>query len=103
MAEHPLADVRSRTRTHHAIELGFQVGRDYIHGSLRALTEPMWSNDFLAIWGLKGKAIFAAGAVLQILGMVGLAFGAWAAVLVLIGLLLYEHAHISAAQSVPLA
>ena len=23
----------------HAIELGFQVGRDYIHGSLRALTE----------------------------------------------------------------
>ncbi len=31
--------------------------------SLRALTEPMWSNDFLAIWGLKGKIIFAAGAV----------------------------------------
>jgi hypothetical protein len=27
---------------------------------LRALTEPMWSNDFLAIWGLKGKVIFAA-------------------------------------------
>jgi hypothetical protein len=25
---------------------------------LRALTEPMWSNDFLAIWGLKGKTIF---------------------------------------------
>nr|MDQ6892500.1 hypothetical protein [Acidobacteriota bacterium] len=24
--------------------------------ALRALTEPMWSNDFLAIWGLKGKA-----------------------------------------------
>jgi len=46
---------------------------------------------------------FAAGAILQILGVVGLAFGAWAAVLVLIGLLLYEHAHISAAQSVPLA
>lgn len=31
--------------------------------ALRALTEPMWSNDFLAIWGLKGKIIFAAGAV----------------------------------------
>ncbi len=30
---------------------------------LRALTEPMWSNDFLAIWGLKGKTIFAAGGV----------------------------------------
>jgi hypothetical protein len=25
---------------------------------LRALTEPMWSNDFLAIWGLKGKTLF---------------------------------------------
>ena len=30
---------------------------------LRALTEPMWSNDFVAIWGLKGKTIHAAGAV----------------------------------------
>src|SRR5262249_40322285 len=30
---------------------------------LRALTEPMWSNDFVAIWGLKGKMIFAAGEV----------------------------------------
>lgn len=25
---------------------------------LRAATEPMWSNDYLAIWGLKGKTIF---------------------------------------------
>jgi hypothetical protein len=25
--------------------------------ALRALTEPMWSNDFLAIWGLKAKAL----------------------------------------------
>jgi hypothetical protein len=31
--------------------------------ALRALTEPMSPNDFLAIWGLKGKTIFAAGAV----------------------------------------
>ena len=31
--------------------------------ALRALTEPMWSNDFLAIWGLKGKTIFAAGGI----------------------------------------
>ena len=30
---------------------------------LRALTEPMWSNDFLAIWGLKGKTIFFSRAV----------------------------------------
>ena len=27
--------------------------------ALRALTEPMWSNDFVAIWGLKGKTIHA--------------------------------------------
>jgi hypothetical protein len=26
--------------------------------TLRALTEPVWSNDFLAIWGFKGKTIF---------------------------------------------
>jgi hypothetical protein len=31
--------------------------------ALRALTEPMWSNDFLAIWGLKGKTIHSAGEV----------------------------------------
>jgi hypothetical protein len=30
---------------------------------LRALTEPMWSNDFIAIWGLKGKTIFGSGAL----------------------------------------
>ncbi|HEY1435088.1 MAG TPA: hypothetical protein VGG65_06910 [Thermoanaerobaculia bacterium] len=28
--------------------------------ALRALTEPMWANDFIAIWGLKGKTIFLA-------------------------------------------
>ena len=28
--------------------------------ALRALTEPMWANDFIAIWGLKGKTIFGA-------------------------------------------
>jgi len=26
--------------------------------AVRALAEPMWSNDFLAVWGLKGKTIF---------------------------------------------
>jgi hypothetical protein len=31
--------------------------------SLRSLAEPLWSNDFLAIWGLKGKTIFAAAAI----------------------------------------
>jgi len=31
--------------------------------ALRALTEPMWSNDYLAIWGFKGKTLFGAGGV----------------------------------------
>jgi hypothetical protein len=30
---------------------------------LRALTEPMWSNDFVAIWGLKGKIIYASSSL----------------------------------------
>ena len=42
---------------------------------LRALTEPMWSNDYLAIWGLKGKTIFAEGrGAAQLLGSSDLAF-----------------------------
>ena len=30
---------------------------------LRALTEPMWATDFLAIWGWKGKVIFGSGSL----------------------------------------
>jgi hypothetical protein len=30
---------------------------------LRALTEPMWSNDYVAIWGFKAKTIWAEGAI----------------------------------------
>ena len=26
--------------------------------TVRSLSEPMWSNDYLAVWGLKGKTIF---------------------------------------------
>jgi hypothetical protein len=37
-----------------AIVLGIAV---YV---LRALTEPMWANDYIAIWGLKGKTIYGA-------------------------------------------
>lgn len=31
--------------------------------AVRALTEPIWSNDYLAIWGLKGKTLFAERAI----------------------------------------
>lgn len=30
---------------------------------LRAMTEPMWSNDYVAIWGFKGKTIHGANGV----------------------------------------
>ena len=46
---------------------------------------------------------FAAGVVLQILGVTLASFGAVAALLVLAGLFFYERAHIGAGQSVPLA
>ena len=45
---------RSRTLLTVLIVLGVAVY------ALRALTEPMWANDFIAIWGLKGKTIFGA-------------------------------------------
>lgn len=32
---------------------------------VRSLAEPMWSNDFLAVWGLKGKTIFGDAAIPQ--------------------------------------
>jgi hypothetical protein len=31
--------------------------------ALRALTEPMWANDYVAIWGFKGKTFFSEQAV----------------------------------------
>ena len=31
--------------------------------ALRALTEPMWANDYVAIWGFKGKTFFAERAI----------------------------------------
>ena len=49
-------------------------------------------------------AAFLAGVLLQLIGATGVSFGPVAsAVLILIGLLVYEHAHVGAAQSVPLA
>jgi hypothetical protein len=32
---------------------------------VRSLSEPMWSNDFLAVWGLKGKTIFGDSGIPQ--------------------------------------
>jgi len=46
---------------------------------------------------------FAAGVILQLIGAATVAFGAEAAVFALLGLLLYESAHIGAGQAVPLA
>jgi Ni/Fe-hydrogenase subunit HybB-like protein len=46
---------------------------------------------------------FAAGVILQLLGLASMTFRAEAAVLMLLGLLLYEHAHVGAGQAVPLA
>ena len=33
--------------------------------AVRALSEPMWSNDFLAVWGLKGRTIFGDSGIPQ--------------------------------------
>ncbi|MEO8430491.1 MAG: hypothetical protein ABI592_03200 [Acidobacteriota bacterium] len=41
---------------------GALVGIGVALYALRALTEPMWANDYLAIWGLKGRTLFASGA-----------------------------------------
>ena len=46
---------------------------------------------------------FAAGVILQLLGLINLSFRVEATVLILLGLLLYEHAHVGAGQAVPLA
>ncbi len=43
--------------------LGAFVALGVVLFLLRALTEPMWSNDYIAIWGLKAKTIHAAGTV----------------------------------------
>jgi hypothetical protein len=40
--------------------LKFLIVAGVVLYALRALTEPMWANDFIAIWGLKGKTIFGA-------------------------------------------
>jgi Fe-S-cluster-containing dehydrogenase component/formate-dependent nitrite reductase membrane component NrfD len=51
----------------------------------------------------KYRIEFAAGVILQLLGLVSTPFRAEAAVLMLLGLLVYEHAYVGAGQAVPLA
>ena len=46
---------------------------------------------------------FAAGVILQLVGLINLAFRPEAAAMIVLGLLLYEHAHVGAGQAVPLA
>jgi hypothetical protein len=48
-----------------ALSLGLLLATGVVLYVLRALTEPMWSNDFLAIWGLKAKTIFFVRALPQ--------------------------------------
>jgi len=55
----PLESWNSRPAAHLVLSLLVVLGVALY--ALRALTEPMWSNDFVAIWGLKGKAIFLSG------------------------------------------
>jgi Fe-S-cluster-containing dehydrogenase component/formate-dependent nitrite reductase membrane component NrfD len=51
----------------------------------------------------KYRIEFGAGVILQLLGLVNTPFRAEAAVLMLLGLLVYERAHVGAGQAVPLA
>ena len=51
----------------------------------------------------KYRIVFAAGVILQLLGLLALSLRPEAAILILLGLLFYEHAHVGAGQAVPLA
>ena len=53
--ESPIVEARTPGLLLSLVALGVAVY------ALRALTEPMWANDYIAIWGLKGKTIFGAG------------------------------------------
>jgi len=58
----PLGEGRGEGRTTSRILLALLLLGVALY-ALRALTEPMWSNDYLAIWGFKGKTIFSARAL----------------------------------------
>ncbi len=50
-------DIRSRPSPAALLLLALTLAGVAIY-AVRSLAEPMWSNDFLAVWGLKGKSIF---------------------------------------------
>lgn len=49
--------LRVRARTGAAL-LGLVAGAAWLTFLVEALGEPMWSTDYLAMWGLKGKTVF---------------------------------------------
>ena len=57
----PAAERTAESRGSLRLLLWFAIVLGVVLYALQALTEPMWSNDYLAIWGLKGKTIFGAG------------------------------------------
>jgi hypothetical protein len=59
----PIGEDASEVRRRLALLLGGIALLGVVLYVLRTLTEPMWSNDYVAIWGLKGKTIHAAGEV----------------------------------------
>jgi Fe-S-cluster-containing dehydrogenase component/formate-dependent nitrite reductase membrane component NrfD len=70
------------------------------------LTPHVTAHARLAVHEMVHAPSFAIGVVLSLVGLVAILFGAPlppAAILILLGLLAYEHAHIGAAQAVPLA
>jgi len=60
LAADDVADARERLLR---AALGAVVALGIAAYALRSLTEPMWANDYLAIWGLKGKTIHGASAL----------------------------------------
>ncbi len=63
---------RQRVRPAHALLMLAIAAGVFLYAG-RALIRPMWSIDFLAIWGMKGRAIFSAGSIPPWLSDPGLA------------------------------
>lgn len=58
----PPPSERTRTDAASAVLFALAAAGVAIY-ALRSLTEPMWANDYVAIWGLKGKTFFFARAI----------------------------------------